>query len=90
MLRSEDAAIHYEAVRFTVNHFLKERYLNYENWGVYTCSLLIFVNLLGWCYWESGPFVPKHKERSTPCRSFATNNWIIEVGFGCRSPSSLK
>lgn len=79
MLRSENAAIHYEAVGL----------LLWSNFDV-LCYLLLSGNLVhiirwffgylsGWSDWKSGPFISKHKERSTSCRSIAACYWLIEV-----------
>lgn len=35
--------------------------------------------LLGWSDRKSGPFIPKHQERSTPCWSIAACYWLTEV-----------
>lgn len=81
MLRSEDAAIHYEAVCLFVTaiilrvcglHNMMDKCLPSE---LYVASAE-FSWISGWCDWKFGTFVTKYKERSSSCRSFTTCHWI--------------
>lgn len=81
MLRSEDAAIHYEAVGLFVTAFilcvrglvlLGIRCLPF----FLLAELADFSWISGWCDWKSGTFITKYKERSSPCRSSTTCHWI--------------
>ena len=76
MLRSEDAAIHYEAVGFYLCDKLENFFLFNE-----LISLIGYMDfvILGWCYWKFGSLIPKYKERSSSCWSFATCYWITQV-----------
>lgn len=79
MLRSEDAAIHYEAVGCLPCHRLG--YFMLINTLIHQFAFCkIWISwILGWCYWKSGALIPKYKERSSSCWSFATCYWITQV-----------
>ena len=40
---------------------------------------LLHLRFSGWCNWESGSLITKHKERSYFCWSFANCHWITQV-----------